>query len=505
MPDPATNAAARPTRPTRTVLAGAVVLTGPDWTPRPADLLVEDGHLRAVEAPGALDHVDAARVDLRDRLVLPGLVNAHTHSHPLVARGAARDWTLERSLLNGRWMSAARSTELTELCATLAAAEMLASGATAAFDLLAQAGGPDLDGLHAAVDGYARVGLRVRLAPMVADRAVHDAVPAIGSCCAPPPAGPSTAAVVDACTRFVTGFPHGHGVEPALAPTIPSHCSTELLRSLHRLAVEHDLPVHLHLAESKPQAISSAEAFGRSITAHLAGHGVLDERLTAAHAIWVDDDDMARLADAGATVVTVPGSNLRLGSGIAPTRALLDAGVRLAIGTDGANSADALDVLDAARLTALLARVTVDPADRWLSVAEVLDASTVGGAAACGWTDTGTIAPGRRADLTVLDLGGSAFCPPNDLANQVLTAARAADVTDVVVGGAFRLRDRRVVGVDVARARDRFRELVEPFLAATAEARRLADADAAASAGALAELRARPWSVSRLLGPADEP
>ncbi len=483
----------------RLVLAGALVLTGPHWEPRAADLLIAGPVIEDVGEPGAFDAVDAGREDLPGQLVIPGMVNAHTHSHALIARGAARTWTLEASLLNGGWMAAERSLELAELSAVLAAAEMMASGATAAFDLMAQSPAPDPAGLHAAAVGYARVGLRARLAPMVADRSVHEAVPAIGSCCPAPLPGPSTAAVLDACGRFVDDFPTLPDITPAVAPTIPSHCSTALMVGLHRLAEHHDLPVHLHLAESKPQATSAAARFGRSITAELARVGMLDARLTAAHGIWVDDADIAMLAAAGSTVVTVPGSNLRLGSGVAPTRALLDAGVTLAVGTDGANSADALDVLDAARLTTLVSRISTASADGWLTVPETLDAATVGGAAACGWTDAGRLVPGQRADLAVVDLDGSAFCPPNDIPNQLLTAARAADVCAVMVGGVFRYRDRHVLGVDLDATRSRFRELAEDLLVAVADRRAAAASQVDAASTALASLRAQPWPVERLV------
>ncbi len=483
----------------RQVIGGATIVTGPNWVPQLADLLIVGSVIEAIEPPGHFDHVDAEHHDLRGHLLTPGLVNGHTHSHSMVARGASRDWTLEASLLNGGWMAAERTTELAELSAVLAAAEMLASGATAAFDLVAQGGGPDPDGLYAVAAGYAQVGLRARLAPMVADRSVHEAVPAIGSCCPIPPAGSSASAVLEQCRAFVTNFPTIDGIEPAVAPTIPSHCSTELMVGLHRLAAEHDLPVHLHLAESKPQAISGAERFGRSITAELHRVGLLDGRLTAAHGIWVDQADIELLAGAGAAVVTVPGSNLRLGSGVAPTRALLDAGVTLAIGTDGANSADALDVLDATRLANLLCRITTAPAEEWLSVAETLDAATVGGVRACGWTGSGRLAAGQRADLAAFDLSGAAFCPANDVTNQLLTAARAVDVAAVMVGGAFRYRGRRVLGVDMEGARSRFAELAEELVAGAAEARHRAEVDVASASAGLTDLRSRPWPISRLV------
>ncbi|MBX6388804.1 MAG: amidohydrolase family protein [Frankia sp.] len=490
----------------RLVVVGGTVLTGPDWRPGPRDLLVEDGVIAAVGAPGAFDGADAARHVASGRLVIPGLVNAHTHAHTLPVRGVARDWTLEVSLLHGAWMGAARPAELAELCAVLAGAESLASGCTGVFDLVSQTGGPDVAGLHAVARGYERVGVRALVAPMVADRPVHDAVPAIGACCGAGPSGLAGAEIVRRCREYVTTFPALRLARPALAPTILAHCTPELASGLGALAAEHGLRLHTHLAESKPQALAGADRFGRSITRELARLGLLGERLTAAHGIWLDDADRELLAAAGAVVVTVPGSNLRLGSGIADTRALLAAGVRLAIGTDGANSADALDALDAARLAALLSRTGTHPPTDWLTVEEALDAATTGGATACGWSDTagqpptGRIAPGHAADLAFLDLGSRAFTPANDLANQLLTAARAADVTDVMVAGRLAYRDREVSTVDLAAATARFRDLVAEWHERHRPAREQAAAQARAASAALATLRAAPWPTDRLLG-----
>lgn len=483
----------------RSVFVGATVASGPDWVPHRADVLIDGDRIAAVEPPGVLADVDATIEDATGCLLIPGLINAHTHSHTLVARGAARDWTLEASLLNGGWMAAERTEELAELSAVLAAAEMMSAGATGAFDLVAQSPTPAVDGLFAAARGYARAGLRVRLAPMVADRTVFDAVPAIATCCGSAPAATPTDSVIAACRTFVEQFPVLEGVSPALAPTIPSHCSPRLTAELMALAEQYDAPLHLHLAESKPQALASATYFGHSITSELERRGLLSPRLVAAHGIWLDASDIELLGSHGVTVVTVPGSNLRLGSGVAATRHMIEGGVHLAIGTDGANSADALDMLDAARLSSLLSRIHHDGPHAWLSVEETLDAATVGGARACGWQRVGRIEPGQLADLVLVDLGGSAFCPPNDLTNQLLTAARAADVRSVVVGGRFRMRDRAMVDVDLAAARSRFVELAAEFHTRVAEHRRTADAHVAASADALDALRHTPWTVQRLI------
>jgi cytosine/adenosine deaminase-related metal-dependent hydrolase len=486
-------------RPERLVLHGGIVLSGPGWRPRRADLLIEGPLLAAVTEPGALDGVDAAYEDLSGCLLMPGLVNAHMHSHNMVARGTARDWTLEASLLNASWMSGERSAELAGLCALLAGVECLASGAVGLFDLTAAGGLPDPEVMDAVAASYAELGLRARIAPMVADRSLHEAVPVLGACCGVAPWPTSSGSIVAACAALLSERPTRPGVDLALAPTIPTHCSTTLMTELRRLADRHGVPVHLHLAESRVQAISAAQRYRRSVTAELAAIGMLDGPLTAAHAVWVDDSDIELLARAGVRAVTVPGSNLRLGSGVAPVSSLLTAGVTVGIGTDGANSADLLDVLDAARLTTLVSRLsTADPSD-WLSVEDTLDAATVGGLRACGWDDTGRIEPGGRADLTALDLSSAAFCPPNDLANQVLTAARAADVRHVMVGGRFRLRNGGVPGLDAVAARSRFCELAEEFLAGAAHERERAVKHLDVSSDRLARLRRQTLYPERLL------
>lgn len=486
----------------RTVIGGALVITGPAWEPAGADLLIEAGAIAAVEPAGTLAGVDAAHVRAADRIVIPGLVNAHTHSHTLVARGAARAWTLEHSLLNGAWMSAERSLELTELATVLMAAESVAGGATAVFDLVAQAPEPTVASLAATVAGHERVGVRAVVAPMVADRPVH---PAMGlSACGAPSAGgtepdPGLVERIIAVNRDFAASLAGHErVRAAVAPTIAAHTSEALVAGLDGVSRDHELRIHTHLAESKPQAAAGADQFG-SIAAELERRGVLDERLTVAHAIWLDHADTRRLADAGSVAVMVPGSNLRLGSGVADARGLRDAGVRLAVGTDGANSADAFDILDAVRLTSLLSRVDERRAERWLTVEEVLDAATVGGAAALGLGATGRIAVGQVADLTFLDARATAFRPALDLSNQLITAARAADVTDVMVAGEFVLRDRRSARVDLAAVRDRFDELVADFLDRTAPARRAAADHAHIHAAELAAARRAQVRPARLL------
>src|SRR5262249_19559695 len=156
--------------------------------------------------------------------------------------------------------------------------------------------------------------------------------------------------------------------------------------------------------------------------AHLEGLGVLGPRLSAAHGIWLDGDDISRLSAAGVGVVHNPMSNLRLGSGVAPVRALLAAGVRLGIGTDASNTSDGQNMFEAQRLAAYLSRISDADHVRWLSVEEVFRAATTGSAAILGFDRVGALEPGFRADIVFLDTGHISYVPLRNPLQQLVFA-----------------------------------------------------------------------------------
>src|SRR5262249_11953363 len=162
---------------------------------------------------------------------------------------------------------------------------------------------------------------------------------------------------------------------------------------------EWDVVVQTHVAESKAQATLGLQKYGKSLVAHLQRLGVLGHRFSAAHGIWLDADDIARLADAGAVVVHTPISNLRLGAGAAPPRVLLAPGVRLGIGTEASNTPDGQNMSEPQRLGALLSRIADVAPERWLSVEEAFRAATEGSAAILGFDRIGRLEPDYRADI----------------------------------------------------------------------------------------------------------
>jgi guanine deaminase len=424
-----------------------------------ADVLITGDTITEIGAPGLAAPADATVVDARGKLLHPGLINAHTHAHGNLAKGMGDRWTLELLLTAGSWISGGRSLEDKHLSAKLGAVEMLLKGCTASYDLPMEFPTPTPEGLDAVGSAYAAVGMRAVVAPMVADRSFYEAIPGLMEVLPPAlqqdveklrPAPWKTS--VENMRRALAGWKHDRDqVRPAVAPTIPHHCSDEFIRACVELAREHGAGLHTHVAESKVQAIVGLQRYGKTLTAHLDDLGVVGPRFTVAHGVWLDPDDMKRLGDAGASVAHNPGSNMRLGNGLADMRAMLERRVNVGIGTDGANCSDNLNMYEAMRLASFASKAQRPDVDRWVTTDEVAMAATEGSARALGFEGKlGRLVPGYKADIVFLDLGHVNWIPLNDPTNQLVHTEDGSAVTDVMVGGRMIVQDRRLTTIDVA-------------------------------------------------------
>jgi 5-methylthioadenosine/S-adenosylhomocysteine deaminase len=466
------------------LISGGHVLRADLKTCRPADVLIEDSFIRAIEPPGQITRGSLERIEAGDRLLVPGLINGHTHGHGALGKGAVADRVpLEVFLSASGAINGSRTIEDKRLSATLTAVELVRKGCTAAYDLFVEYPLPSREGMDAVAEAYGEVGMRAVIAPMMADRTLYSALPGLMEAlplqlqerarqikAAPYEASVGAAREILGNWRFDRDL-----LRPALGPTIPLHCSDAFLLACVRLAEEYDVVVQTHLAESKTQATLGLQKYGESLVAHLQELGVLRPRFSAAHGIWLDGDDIARLADAGAGVVHNPMSNLRLGSGVAPARALLDAGVRIGIGTDASNTSDGQNMFEAQRLAALLSRVAdADPA-RWLSVEEAFRAATEGSAAILGFDHIGRLEPDYRADIVFLDIGHINYVPLRSPLRQLVLAENGAAIDSVMINGRFVLREGRMLTLDETRLRRQVEAAVERLDAANTEAREAAE------------------------------
>jgi guanine deaminase len=362
---------------------------------------------------------------------------------------------------------------------------MISKGCTACYDLYFELPLPTAEGMDAVARAYAETGMRAVIAPMMADKLFFEAIPGLLDALpdglrkrveqvAAAPFDESLAAA----RAMIDGWSQDRAqVRPALAPTIPLHCSDDFIIACRDLATEADVGLHMHLAESKIQAVSGITRYGKTLTAHLDGLGFLGPNFTGAHSVWLDGDDIKRMADNGASVAHNPGSNMRLGSGIAPVRDMLAAGVNVGIGTDGSNCSDNQNMFDATRIASFASRVRSPDYDTWLSTDEVLTAATQGSAKALGMADAiGQIKPGYKADMVFLDLDSINFVPFNDPTNQVVHTEDSSAVASVMVGGRMVFHERRFTTFDYGKLMADAEAAVERLRGATAGARELSAA-----------------------------
>jgi guanine deaminase len=425
-----------------------------------ADLLIDGDTIVAVLPPGESVTSDAKRIDATNRLLIPGLVNAHTHATVALGKAMADRWSLELLLNAYSWTAGGRNAETKYLSAKIGALEMLSKGCTACYDLVAEIPAPSVEGINAVAQAYADVGMRAAVAPMMADTTFYRAIPGLIEAM---PAGlREKAEAIKAtphdvslatCRTLIENWSFARDqLRPALGPTIPHHCSDAFIVGCRDLAKLHGIGVQMHVAESKVQAVVGPRKYGTTLVGHLHKLGLIGPNFTAAHAVWVDDDDMGRLADAGACVAHNPGSNMKLGSGLGAARRMRDRGITLGIGTDGCLSSDNQNVFEAMRTAALISRVQGPDPRQWLTAAEAFEAATKGGARALGMeTLIGQIAPGFKADVVFLDLTSINYMPLNEPLLHVVFVEDGTGVDRVMVGGRMRVEAGKVLGVDMTK------------------------------------------------------
>lgn len=451
------------------VVRGGLVLDVRARKAEHADIIIQGNKIVEVGPPGCDAPEGAFLIDATDRLVTPGFINSHTHGHGSLGKGLGDRWSLELLLNASPWISGKYLLDDLRLGAELNAAEMILKGCTSAYDMCFEFPSPSFEGMSAVGAGYKALGVRVTLAPMMADMTLFQAIP--GLLDALPELHRSRVEamhVSDAnthlsnCAALLDAWPFDRAyVAPALGPTIPLHCSDDFIKGCRDLSSDYEVGIQMHLAESKVQAVSGLMRYQKTLTAYLEDMGLLSPRFTAAHGIWLDTDDLKRLSDHGATIAHNPASNLRLGSGIAPAREMVALGVGVGLGTDGSVSSDNQNIFEAMRAAAYVSRITSPTPDEWFGSWDVIEMATLGGAKVLGKQhQIGSLEPGYLADMVFLDLGSVNFIPLNDAANQIVHSEDSSAVKSVMIDGRMVLHDKRFTNYDFASLRARVKGAV---------------------------------------------
>ena len=374
-------------------------------------------------------------IELREHVLLPGLVNAHTHAGMTLMRGFADDLPLMRWLEEHVWPVERRwvSEDFVRDGTMLAVAEMLRGGTTCFNDMYFYPG----EAGHAA----AAAGMRCVLGMIVLD------FPTVWAS--------SADEYLSRATETHDEFRSHPLVDTAFAPHAPYTVSDGPLERVRTLADELDVPIHIHLHETAGEVDSALAEQGVRPFARLDKLGLVSPRLMAVHMTELEEGEIDRLAECGAHVVHCPESNLKLASGFCPVAKLLAAGVNVALGTDGAASNNDLDMIQELRTASLVAKAvardaTAVPAHRAISMA------TIAGARALGKDEAiGSLVPGKAADMIAVDLAAIESQPVYDAASQVAFSASRRQVSHVWVEGRALLCDGELLTVDEGRVLER--------------------------------------------------
>ncbi|MBM4465951.1 MAG: amidohydrolase [Chloroflexi bacterium] len=399
-------------------------------------VVIKDGQIVAVgpatDLSGRYEAEQA--IDCVGQVVMPGLINAHTHVPMSLLRGLADDLRLD-VWLYGYMLPVEREFVNEESCyyaTLLSCAEMIRSGVTCFADM------------YYFEEEVARAAQEVGLRAVCAETVMK----------LPTPDAASYDESLEYCQRFIAGWKGHELIVPAVGPHSPYTCTPEILREMARLAQEYDVPLLIHLSETEGDVEGTRQLYGCAPAFCLDDFGVLDSKTLAVHGVHLTEEEMELLVQKSVGVAHCPTSNLKLASGVAPVARMLDLGLKVGIGTDGPASNNDQDMFEEMRLAALLAKGTTrDP--KAVPARIALTMATIGGARALHLDHiTGSIEVGKQADLTVVDVDVLHITPKFDLSvdniySRLVYATKSADVRHVLVNGRLLMKDRELLTVNV--------------------------------------------------------
>ncbi len=381
---------------------------------------------------------DATRIEGKDKLLMPGLINAHNHCAMTLFRGLADDLELSEWLNKHIFPAEAAhvNEEMVYWCTKLAAAEMILSGTTTV------------------ADGYFYEDQAARALLESGMRAIA----AHGIVDFPAPGVPDPSTNIDAVAAFIHKWKNSSDrITPAVFAHSPYTCSPKTLQAAKALATDQEVPFFIHIAESKQEQQMILEPQGTSPIRHLAALDLLDTNSVLIHCVWLDDEDRAIIRKSGAGVVICPQSHFKLASGIASSSEMLEMGIPIGLGTDGAASNNSLDLFIEMDILAKSQKLYTRDATA-MSAKQSLAAATVNNAKILGLSEIGRIVPGFKADLILLNMKQPHLQPYYN-GDFLVYSANGADVETVIINGKLVLLKGRILSFDLDECMERVRIL----------------------------------------------
>lgn len=421
------------------------------------DIVLRDGLIAAVRPAGAAPP-EGEVIDGRQRLATPGFINGHTHSHEGFHKGRYDNVPLEWWMNNVRPLDPIPFTPRQVYLRTLIGAmDALRSGTTSICDDMNASPVLQPEMVEAAWQAYRDLGIRAFLGITLFDKPFFRAMPYVDEefpkeLLAELDGKPKT--TPDQYLEFVEGLarryhPREHRVGYLPTPSAPQRCSQEFLLKVRALADKYELPVITHVQETRMQVVTGNLFYGSTMVEYLDRIGFLKPATSIIHGVWLNPREIDILARSGASVQHNPQSNFKLGSGLAPIRAMLDAGVNVSLGTDGCGSIENANMLKVISQTALVHKLRGEDPDKWIGAEEAFHAATRGGAKALGMEDRlGAIMPGMSADLCLWRMDTLPFRPLNDPLKQLVFNEGGGSLDMMFVEGEQVMRGGRMTRIN---------------------------------------------------------
>ena len=438
----------------------------------PVDIVIAGNRIREVR-PAGVRPAEGTEIELRGRLVAPGMINGHIHSHEHYHKGRYDNVPLEL------WMNYVRPARPMPLTARqvylrtmIGAIEVLRGGGTTLCDDMNVAPVLREDHVEAALQAYEDIGIRAHLGitlfdkpffrgmPFVDEELPRSLIEALSPSVDTTPPGEILAYV-----RRLAGVRHPRQCRVGViaAPSAPQRCTEPFLVAVRHLADEYDLPLMIHCQETRLQVVTGHVLYGSTMVEYLDRIGFLKPKTALIHGVWLNPREIDTLAERGVSVQHNPTCNMKMGSGLAPVHALMEGGVNVSLATDGCGSIETASMLKAVMSAALANKLRTADHGQWFGAHEAWRAATLGGARALGRDDElGLIAPGYLADLVAYRLDRIPFVPLNDAVRQLVYAETGAGIDFIMTDGRVVMRQGELTGISEAALLD---EIQESYLA----------------------------------------
>ena len=440
----------------KTLIKNGTVLVGKELDLVQADILIDNNTI-AQMGPN-ISCEGAQEIDAAEKLIIPGLCNAHLHSDENIFKGKFDNLPLELWMLYTypTLKYGPFSERFIYLRTMLGAMEMVKAGVTLAQDDASEYPCSTLPGIDAIMNAYRDIGMRASVTTNLADKMWKDKIPYIPQIVPEEmldqySAAPSCEELYELAEEMIHRWHTPGGMtNVVLAPVAPQRITDEFFLGMHRLSEKYNIPMHTHILETKLQSMTGPLYYdGQSIIEHIHRLGVMSEKLTVIHSVWMSERDIQLMGDSKVSVAHNPVSNLKLGSGIMPFRKLSDAGVNIALGTDGMSSIETQGIFEVMRMAALLHKVTHPDYNKWPSAKEIFTCATQGGArSTLRHGHVGHLDVGMRADLSILSTKTLAFTPMGDPLNHLVYAENGSSIEKVMIDGKVVVDNGKILTVD---------------------------------------------------------